>query len=155
MDGNSPENRDLLSSLGLTEDQQDSFFDHAPVVYSMRTQTKLGVGMIRLIDEKRLRHGIVEIEDPGNGIRLFGQYRAKTLDLAKNLGLSEVELFGAAIINLKLKEMLSRRGFEPRVEAIPDDLDEELKEELGHDGVMEILTKTFSVQEYLARQSPR
>ena len=155
MDGHSLANRDLLSSLGLTETQQDIFFDRMPVVYSMQTQSELGIGMIRLVDDKRLRHGIIEIEDPGNGIRVFGQFRAKTLDLAKNLGLSEVELFGAAVINPKLKGMLSRRGFERQVEAIPDDLGDELKEELGQDGDMEILTRTFQVQEYVARQSER
>jgi len=147
MDGNSLETRGLLASLGLTDQQQDNFFDRVPVVYSTRTETKLWVGMICLVDDKRLRHGIVEIEDPGNGIRAFGQFRAKTWDLARRLGLVEMELFGAAIINLKLKGMLSRRGFEPQVEAIPEDLGEDLKQELGSNGVMEVLTRTFSVAE--------
>ena len=129
--------RKLLLNLGLTEEQMTDFFAHIPVVYSLPTQSDPGIGLIHLIDDSRLRNGSVEINAVGGGLKSFGQFRTRTIALAKEIGISEVELFGASLINEELERLLSRRGFERRVELIP--------EALGNDGTMETYSKPFAV----------
>jgi hypothetical protein len=56
--------------------------------------------------------------------------------LAARFGLTELELFGAAVINAKLAGLLLRQGFERKFDEVPD--------ELGGEQV-EILTRVFPV----------
>lgn len=128
---------ELLSKVGLDAGQVNSFFSRVAIVYLLPTQTKPGIGLIQLIDATRLRHGIVEIDDVGGGLRSFGQFRARTMALARLLGLVEVELFAAAVINPRLERLLIRQGFIRGEEPV--------HEELGDDGTMETHSKWIRV----------
>jgi hypothetical protein len=62
----------------------------------------------------RLSVGIQSIEDAsGTGARAFGTFRALAFDIARALGVNEVDLFGAQIINPEVRAMLIRQGFRP------------------------------------------
>ncbi len=84
----------------------------------------------------RLRDGVVSVRDPGRGHVAMLPFRSRCQTLASRFGAVELELFGVAVINAKLEQMLLRRGFERRTDDIPD--------ELGG-GQAEILTRVFPV----------
>jgi hypothetical protein len=84
----------------------------------------------------RLRGGVIEVNAPGRGMFMLLEVRAACEHLARAFELTELELFGAAVLNTKLADVQRRHGFEVTVDACPDDLG---------GGTMEILTQVFSV----------
>jgi len=62
----------------------------------------------------RLRVGICSIKDTsGTGARAFANYRSLAFDIARAVGVNEVDLFGAGIVNPSVRAMLIRQGFRP------------------------------------------
>ncbi len=110
-----------LRDLGLELSEIEKFSRGESVVYKLRTQSDPGIAMIEFIGD-RLRSGIIEINDPGNGLKNFLRFRDRSLDLAIELGASELEIFAAVIINRRLEALLVRRGFRSYEVAVPDDL---------------------------------
>ena len=111
----------LFADLGMDPSQVVGFLRGETVVYPLRTETKPGIAMIERIGE-RLRSGVIEINDPGNGRKDFMRFRDRSLAIAIELGVSELELFAAAIINRRIEAMLIRRKFRRLDVTIPDDL---------------------------------
>lgn len=86
--------------------------------------------------EDRLRNGIIDINDVGGGLGDLVRFRSRSVEVAMALGVSRVELFGAALINPKLEALLLRHGFTAATEVVP--------EELGG-GTIGIVTRVFPV----------
>jgi hypothetical protein len=63
--------------------------------------------------------------------------KGKHVPCVIQFGLTELELFGAAITNDELREILLRQGYQTRTEQCPD--------ELGG-GTVEILTRVYPVR---------
>jgi hypothetical protein len=91
----------LLLDLGLTQDQVYAFVRRETIVYLLRTESAPGIGMLEMKDT-RLRSGIVEINDPGGGLRTLDAFRERSFKIAKLFRLGELELFGAAVVNRRM-----------------------------------------------------
>ena len=124
-----------LLDLGLDLSQIERFARGEEVTYCLPTETDPGIAMIDRIGD-RLRSGVLEIDDPGGGHRDLTGFRDRSQAVAIALGVSELELFGGAVINERIEQILLRRGFQNVEAAIPDDLG---------GGKMMILTKVFKV----------
>ena len=134
MDEAAPEHVEALTALGLRTDQFPTFLRGEIVVYAPPTEGQPGVAVLQKTST-RLRSGIVEIADPGGGgARTFLRFRGRSQRIAALFGLAELELFGAAVVNARLEQVLLSRGFVRRTGACPD--------QLGG-GEMEILTRVF------------
>jgi hypothetical protein len=124
-----------LLDLGVREEQIASFFNGTAVAFLLPTETEPGIAVLQLV-RPRLRSGIVEITDPGGGLISLMRFRSRSLRLAKLLGLTELELFGAEVLNQKLAATLSGHGFEAKEDRCPD--------ELGNE-TMTILARVFAI----------
>jgi hypothetical protein len=130
-----PEQRAALVALGLDEEQIARFLRGEAVAYLLATESEPGVAIIQRTPG-RLRSGIVEVTDPGGGVKTFARFRGQSRRIAASFGLTELELFGAEVLNLKLSELLLNQGFERKTEPCP--------EALGG-GEMTILSRVFPV----------
>jgi RHS repeat-associated protein len=71
----------------------------------------------------RLKVGIHSIEDTsGTGAQAFMAFRTFAFDIARALGVNEVELFGSSITNPEVRAMLVRQGFRPAVLDVPPEV---------------------------------
>lgn len=131
-----PEQVNVLLDLGVKFDQIPEFVGGRPVVYGLPTESEPGVAIVQMVGS-RLRSGIVTIKDPGGGLKTFVRFRGRSVRVAAQFGLTELELFGAAITNDELREILLRQGYQSRTEQCPD--------ELGG-GTVEILTRVHPVR---------
>jgi hypothetical protein len=122
-----------LRDLGLDSAQREQFFAGKYVVYPLATESDPGIAVIEL-SGSRLSSGIIEINDIGGGLVDFLRFRRLSRAVAVAVGATELELFGGAIINTDLEQLLIRQKFERSVRSIP--------EELGGD-IMEVLTRVF------------
>ena len=126
-----------LVLLGLDPLQVEAFLRGDAVVYQLPTGSDPGIGMVQRAGN-RLRSGIIEINDVGGGLKDFLLFRDRSEMIARALAADEMELFGGAVINRRLENLLIRRGFQRSEDAIP--------EVLGG-GTMEILTKIFTISQ--------
>ena len=77
------------------------------------------------LKDGRLRGGIFSISiknDPNAAIKGFSAFRSSTRQLARVLGLAEMELMGAAVVNPQVAASLERMGFEKAMEPLPEAL---------------------------------
>jgi hypothetical protein len=138
MDEGDPTSADQLSALldfGVREDQIAGFFNGTAIAFLMPTESEPGIAILQLT-RPRLRSGIVEITDPGGGLKTLAKFRARSFGLAKLLGLTELELFGAEVLNQKLAAILVSHGYEKKTDVCPDELGNEM---------MTILARVFTV----------
>ncbi|HEV3022112.1 MAG TPA: hypothetical protein VGX76_06580 [Pirellulales bacterium] len=105
------------------------------VIYLLPTESAPGIGMLEMT-ETRLRSGIVEINDPGGGLRTLDAFRQRSFKIAKLFRLAELELFGAAVVNRRIARILLGHGFTSASVPCPG--------ELGGD-LMDILYRVFDV----------
>ena len=131
-----PVQRAALLELGLKEEDIAGFLEGRVIVYPFPTESEPGIAVLQKVGS-RLRSGIVEVNDPGGGVKTLAQFRTRSERVAKTFQLSELELFGVAVINNQLRRMLLRRGFKIEHTDCP--------EELGDAGQVEIITKVFTV----------
>ncbi len=131
-----PEQNAALQNLGLEKDQFGQFANGEAVVYLLPTETTPGIAILQKVGHC-LRSGIIEINDPGGGLKTLVRFRSRSFQVALAFGLPELELFGAAIINPKLLTLLENQGFLRKTEHCPDSLG---------GGTMEILAKGFPVE---------
>ena len=124
-----------LNGLGLEPSRFEAFLRFEAVVYQFPTWSEPGIALVQLVGN-RLRSGIIEINDLGGGLKDFLGFRDRSERLARALAVNELELFGGAVFNRRLEDLLIRRGFQRSEDAVPD--------ELGG-GTMEILFKVFAV----------
>ncbi|MBI5545313.1 MAG: hypothetical protein HY901_15595, partial [Deltaproteobacteria bacterium] len=127
-----------LRNFGLTlEAQRALLVEGRPIAFNLSFGAKAPMVCGLNLAGGRLSSGIISINDE-TGLALNGMiaFRGKTMDLARALGAEEVELFGGAIINDKIKSSLLRQGYLPKRVAIPA--------ELGG-GEMDVLSKVFPV----------
>ena len=128
----------MLRGMGVEEPRIAAFFKGDAVAYL----TPEGVISILQIVAGRLRAGIFSINvenDPSAAVRAFARFRGPARSLASALGLSEMELFGAAVKNPKVEAMLRRQGFQPSTEPVPETMG------LGPSTSVEIWSKRFAV----------
>ncbi len=128
-----PEQHAALAGLGLSDELMAMFLRGEAVTYPLATETEPGIAIVQRTD-RRLRSGIVEVRDPGGGVRTFARFRARSRQIAALFGLPELELFGAEVINQELADLLVRQGFERKTEPCPAALG---------GGEMAILSRTF------------
>lgn len=125
-----------LRNLGLNRTQRRDFYRGDLVVFEFPTPSSPAIAAVQILGT-RLRSGIISIRDVGGGVADFGRFRRQSLDAAKAFRLTELELFGGAIINPRLEAMLLRHGFCRLTAPIPDALG---------GGTMEILSRVYPVQ---------
>jgi hypothetical protein len=130
-----PEQQAALVAVGLGEEQIARFRQGEAVAYLLATETEPGIAILQRVGS-RLRSGIVEVNDPGGGVKTLARFRGQARRIAASFGLTELELFGAEVINQKLSELLLNQGFERKTEPCP--------EALGG-GEMTILSRVFPV----------
>jgi hypothetical protein len=130
-----PEQMTALTDLGVSGDQSADFFREKPIACPYVTESEPGIAALWYVSP-RLSCGIVEITDPGGGVKTLARFREQARRLAASLGAAELELFGAEVLNAKLRQVLVRQGFEERVVDCPDELGDEK---------MNILARTFAL----------
>jgi hypothetical protein len=130
-----PDEIAALGAFGLQEEDCREFAEGKPIVFPLETEGEPGIAVIELCGD-RLCCGVIEIRDPGGGLKSLLRFRGRCVTLARALGLYEFELFGAEIVNPKLEALLQRRGFLRR--------DRECPESLGG-GTMEVLYRVETV----------
>src|SRR5688572_30345575 len=94
--------RAALTDLGVTGDRAAAFLRGEAVAVPLECESSTGIAILQRLTG-RLRGGVVEINDPGGGIKTLARFRGRCQVLAARLGLSELELFGVAVINPKLR----------------------------------------------------
>ena len=129
------EQRKKLAAMGLPPEQVERFHLGQEVAFDFRTESAAGVALLQIL-AGLLRCGILEINDPGGGLLTFVRFRNNAYDLARSFGIKCVEIYGMAVINPELRELLIRQSFIPRNVPCPDDLG-------GGSETVEILAKTF------------
>lgn len=133
----SPRQLEALLDLGIERARIADVAAGSAVAYLLNAGT-LPIVAILQIQGNRLRSGIVEINDPGNGVIALAAFWRLTRAVAETFGSHEIEVFAVEVINSRLAEVLQRHGFERRIEPCPD--------ELGNES-MEILTRVFPREE--------
>jgi len=134
--GLSPEQVDAVVALGVQDTQLSRVRGGEAIVYPLATETGHGIAMLQLV-ESRLRSGIVQVTDPGGGLLTFFRFRGRSMRAAAAFGVSELELFGAEIINPRIANILTGHGYQSVKDRCPD--------ELGG-GTMMIFSRVFPVQ---------
>jgi hypothetical protein len=134
--GISPEQAAALLALGVQHTQFAIVLRGEAIVYRLPTDGGSGIALLQLV-ESRLRSGIVEVTAPGEGLMTFFRFRSQSLRAAAAFGVSELELFGAEVINPKIVSILTRHGYKELEDRCPDDLG---------GGAMMILSRIFPVQ---------
>jgi hypothetical protein len=129
------EQRQALESLGLRPEELRRFLNAEPVVFPIQSQREPGIAVVQLATA-RLRGGIVEVRDPGGGLKTLMRFRSQCFRVAKLFGGAELELSGAAVINARLAGILQNMGFVERIDQCPDELGDES---------MSILARVFTV----------
>lgn len=68
-----------------------------------------------LLPDGRLKAGILSIlDESGTGFRVFGDFRNRAFNMARALGVNEIDMFGARLKNPEVEVMLLRQGFKPQ-----------------------------------------
>jgi hypothetical protein len=124
-----------METFALGVDQWEAFVGGVQVATDLHGVRLPIISVVQRL-ESRMRCGIVLIHDPGGGVDSLARFRANAVALARAFECQEVELFGAAIINDGLRQMLLRQGFEASTGDCP--------EELG-DESWEILSRVYSI----------
>ena len=127
--------RAALDALGIAEDRRQA------LLRGEATTSLFGGGaspmvIVAQLRPPRLRAGVIEINASGRGMYMLLEFRSACEDLARSFELTELELFGAAVVNARLDSVLRQHGFELAVDACPDDLG---------GGTMEIRSRVFPV----------
>lgn len=105
-----PEQSEARAELDFGSDQVFAFLKGEAVVYLLQTDSEPGIAILQRVGV-RLRSGVVEVCDPGGGLKTFARFRGRSRRVAVAFGLAEVELFGAAVVNQKLAGILASRGY--------------------------------------------
>jgi hypothetical protein len=128
--------RQALQDLGLDREQQKAFLQGKAVIYTFPRKTGPAIAFIQKVGS-RLRSGLISLSEEGGGFEALARFRGKSRALAMTFAADQLELFGGAVINQRLEDILIRHGFTRETEPVP--------EALGG-GTMEILTKIFQVK---------
>jgi hypothetical protein len=129
------EQQTALAEIGVPADRTADFVGGKPIAFTLATESEPGIAAIWHVPP-RLSCGIVEIVDPGGGVKTFARFRGQAHRLAALLGAAELEIFGAEVLNERLKAILLRQGYEERTADCPDELGDEK---------MSILARTSAV----------
>jgi hypothetical protein len=116
--------RQRLEEIGVPAERFADFIAGRPIAVVLVTESDPGVAVIRL-QPSRLSCGIVEVRSPGGGVKTFLRFRSRAMRLAASLGAGELELFGAEVINTKLRDILIAHGFSEKSVDCPDELGDE------------------------------
>jgi hypothetical protein len=126
----------ILRQMGLERMHRRAFFQGDAVAYNLATSQGSGIGVVQL-QQQRVRSGIIAITSIGAGVGELRRFRDRSQALARAIGVPEVELFGAAIINIRLEALLLRQGFAHQIDRVPDVLG---------GGEMEVLSKVYALE---------
>ena len=126
-----------LRSLGVNRTARREFFEGKVVEFRFPTSAGDDVFGFVNLDGDTLVSQIFSINNTAGGApQAFRKFLVDSKALAKNLGLTKVELQGGSLINSDLAEALLNRGFSPKKVAIPDALG---------GGTQEVLFKVIDV----------
>jgi hypothetical protein len=131
-----------LSGMGVSSAQITALEQGQMVLYELHVAGKPSTYALLQIRGGLLRGGIFSIQvkdDVAAGVKAFFRFRQPVLELARDMGLPEIELFGAAIHNADINAMLKRQGFVETTETIPEYLG------MGPNAEVQIMSKRFPV----------
>jgi hypothetical protein len=126
-----------LSEIGLSSEQLERISSGREVAFDFPVEIPIGVALIQVTPDL-LRCGILEINYPGGGLSALLQFRNRSFELARSIGLERVELFGMAVTNSTLRDVLLRKSFVARMVPCPEDLG-------GGSEQVEVLAREFIV----------
>ncbi|HEY5312130.1 MAG TPA: hypothetical protein VIK18_06405 [Pirellulales bacterium] len=124
-----------LESLGVDRKNYGAFLTGILVPFEFPTERSPAIGLA-CRDGNRIKSRLLLLNDPGGGLKTLSQFRTASRALAKAFDVSELELFGAAVTNPKVRQMLLRNLF--AVQTIS------LQAQLGG-GELEIISRVFQV----------
>jgi hypothetical protein len=138
-----------LRKLGVSETDMTIFLAGEPVAFRMPTAGgSPTIGILRTCTS-HLESGIIDLyinpdarsgapgTGRGAGARAIGEWRSISMELCRSLGIMQVELYGADIVNHDIMDMLARRQFIYGLREVP--------ESLGG-GEVEVLARIFPVK---------
>lgn len=128
--------RQALGSLGIDPRDFRPFMSGVLVPFEFAAEKSRGIGLA-CKEGHRIRSGILLLNDPGGGRKTLSWFRTASRAVAVAFRAKELELFGAAVTNPKLRNLLLRQSFV--VGTIS------LEARLGG-GELEIISRVFSVK---------
>jgi hypothetical protein len=130
------EQKQALAELGINRKDYRRFLSGTLVAFEFATESSPAIALARK-DGIRVSCGILLLNDPGGGVKTLARFRSMSRAVAEAFHATELELFGVAVTNSKVRQMLSRQAF--AVRTIP------CQDALGG-GELEIIARVFPVQ---------
>jgi hypothetical protein len=127
-----------LKAMNVERADYGDFLAGQAVACAVRTRSGEMIDGFLMLKADCLASAIFMIHDPGDGLAAFSIFRARTYELARAAGKSDVEFIGAAISNKRLGQVLINLGFELSTVDVPL--------AFGAGEQMEILSKRFPVR---------
>ena len=104
-----------LQSIGFSASEAKALTSGKPVATCIDNPGGSPTVVISQFVNGRLRVGILSVRDTsGSGLQAFGAFRTFAFNMAKGLGVNEIDMFGAMVMNSKVESMLIRQGFQPQ-----------------------------------------
>ncbi|HEX4148285.1 MAG TPA: hypothetical protein VHY20_04820, partial [Pirellulales bacterium] len=98
-----------LQLLEIEEASRDRFLTGCLVPLEFATESSPAIGLASKQGD-RIRAGLLLLNDPGGGLKTLARFRSSARKVAQAFVTSELELFGAAVTNPKLRQMLLRQS---------------------------------------------
>jgi hypothetical protein len=114
-----------LEGMGIEAAQVAALERGELVLYDIKVAGQSSTYALLQLRQGLLRGGIFSIAVKGDAdaaVKAFFRFRQPILELGRDMGLPEIELFGAAIHNAKISALLRRQGFVETTEVIPESL---------------------------------
>ena len=102
-----------LTGLGIARENFEAFASGLFVSFEFPTESSPAIALASK-DARRLRSGLLVLNDPGGGYKTLARFRSRSIDVARAFSLDELELFGAAVSNPDVERMLLRQSFSAR-----------------------------------------
>jgi hypothetical protein len=128
-----------LRDLGLSLVARRAFFQGEVITFEIPTLGGYPTIATLQWTGTRLCAGLFSVHDTsGAGMRAFTDFRGRARQMARVMGVEELEIQGIAVTNPRIEQMLLRQGFTRQTVEIP--------EALGGDGRVEVFSKVFRMR---------
>lgn len=126
-----------LRALGVSAADRRAFFSGEPIMTQLSRANGDPTIVALTLGPNRLTAAIFSVNDTsGSGFTAFTEFRRSARDLARRLGVGELELQGQAIVNPRIEALLRRQGFEPGQARVPAPLG---------GGTIDVMSRVYAV----------